>query len=214
MTEKAQSQKTKIVDELDGEKTNTTQKPEAAAPDPFDPAALRMAPDYVESACVKKHLATVPVRKPHRHDFIRVRDGSNYRDTFGLIEYGDDKDFYLVMPVVAVELPGEFNLFTIYTAINRQSTLFPWPVRLPGPDGRQNEWWRSGHEAAALAEKKWVRVSSNKNLGAYEIHIADSVMSEPQWPEHSFRDLLRIGFRDRIIDRPDHLVIKQLRGLV
>jgi hypothetical protein len=77
-----------------------------------------------------------------------------------------------------------------------------------------NEWWRSAHEAAALARKSWVRVSSNKNLGAYEIHVAASAMADPEWPEHSFRDLLSIGFRDRLIDRPDHAVIRQLRGLV
>ena len=206
--------KLSVVDEFGAEKSTAVPKVEALAPDPFDPAALRLTQDFIETAGVKKHLATVPIRKPHRHDFIRVRGEDNYRDTFGLIQLGDNKEFYLVMPAVAVELPSEFRLFTIYTAINRQGTLFLWPVRLPGPDGRQNERWRSAHEAAALATKGWVRISSNMNLGAYEIRVAASAMLEPEWPpEYSFRDLLSIGFRDRFIDRPDHPVIRQLRGL-
>jgi hypothetical protein len=28
-----------------------------------------------------------------------------------------------------------------------------------------------------------------------------------------FRELLRIGFRDRLVDRLDHAVIKRLRGV-
>jgi hypothetical protein len=32
--------------------------------DPFDPAALRLTPDFVETVGVKKLLTTVPCRKP------------------------------------------------------------------------------------------------------------------------------------------------------
>jgi hypothetical protein len=99
-----------------------------------------------------------------------------------------DRDYYLVTPQVAAELQGEFGLNTIYTAINRQGTLFLWPVRLPDPDGRQLDWHRSAHEAADLATKQWVRLSANKNLGAYDIRIATAKMPEPEWPsEYSFR---------------------------
>jgi hypothetical protein len=183
------------------------------APDPFDPAALRLKPDYIETAGVKKLLTTVPVRPPGKHDFVRVRPEQEFHDTFGLIRIGDDREYYLVPPTLVSELTGEFAMYTVYTVINRQNTLHLWPVRLPGPDGKMNDWWRSAHEAAVQATQAWVRVMANKNLGAYEIMRAAGVMSEPEWPEHSFRDLLRIAFRDRLIDRVDHPVIKQLRGL-
>ena len=73
-------------------------------------------------------------------------------------------------------------------------------------------WWRSGREAAVLAVDKWVRVKPNMSLGAYDIFQAESVMSEPEWPELGFWDLVKIAFRDHLVDRIDHPVIKRLRG--
>jgi len=184
-------------------------------PDPFDPASLRINQDFVDTVGVKKLLTTVPVRKPHKQDFVRVRSEPEFRGSFALLQIGDDREYYLVTPQITAELQGEFGICTIYTAINRQGTLFLWPVRLPGPDGRQLDWHKSAQEGADLATKQWVRLSANKNLGAYEIRIASGKMPDPEWPsEYSFRDLLEIGFRDRLIDRLDHPVIQQLRGLV
>ena len=102
---------------------------------------------------------------------------------------------------------------TLFTAINRQGVVFLWPVRLPGPDGKTNEWWRSAREAAELAMTKWVRIKANMSLGAYEMFTAESVMQDPEWPDLTFAELLRIAFRDRIITSPDHPVVKRLRGL-
>ena len=41
-------------------------------PDPFDPAALRLDQSFADTVGVKKHVTTVPVRKPNRQDFVRV----------------------------------------------------------------------------------------------------------------------------------------------
>jgi hypothetical protein len=187
--------------------------PAAAIPDPFDPAALRLTPDFVETAGVKKLLTTVPCRKPHKHDFVRVRAEPEFRDVFGMLQVGDDREFYVVVPALAAELNGEFGMFQLYTAINRQGTVFLWPIRLPGPDGKTTDWARSAHEAAAQAMKHWVRVTANQNLGAYEIRVAAGPMADPEWAEHCFRDLLKTAFQNRLIDRIDHPVIRQLRGL-
>src|SRR5262245_40982645 len=42
-----------------------------AAPDPFDPALLRLSQDFSAAAGVKKALLAVPVRKPHNSWFVR-----------------------------------------------------------------------------------------------------------------------------------------------
>jgi len=110
------------------------------------------------------------------------------------------------------ELVGEYVTKTLYLAINRQGTLFFWPVRLPSPDGKDNNWWRSGREAADLAMKDWVRVKANMNLGAYDIFKAGSVISKPEWPTLGYWDLIKIAFRDHLVDYIDHPVIKRLRG--
>ena len=75
------------------------------------------------------------------------------------------------------ELTGEFVTKTLFLAVNRQGTLFFWPVRLPSPDGKDMEWWRSAREAAGLAMHDWVRVKANMNIGAYDIWKAESKIS-------------------------------------
>ena len=119
---------------------------------------------------------------------------------------------HFLVPSVARDLPGEFVMANVYTAINRQGVVQLWPVRLPAVDGRVLEWHRSAAEAAELAMQKWVRVKANMSLGAYEIFEATSTIPDPEWPEQSFQDLLRIAFRDRLIDSLGHPVIKRLRG--
>jgi len=52
-----------------------------AAPDPFNPASLRLDPSYVETMGVRKLLITVPVRKPNKQEFVRVHPEPMYRLT-------------------------------------------------------------------------------------------------------------------------------------
>jgi hypothetical protein len=186
----------------------------AAAPDPFDLDRLRLAQNFNETVGVKKLLTTVPVRKPHKQDFVRVHRDAAYRENFSLIELKEDNEQYLFGDSgLAAELAPEISNVTLFTTINRQNVVFLWPVRLPGPDGKDMDWWRSGREAAAEAMEAWVRVTSNKSLGAYEITTSKKVTSEPTWPEASFLELIKIAFRDRLITSVDHPVVKRLRGL-
>ena len=46
---------------------------------PFDPAALRLDQSFADTVGVKKHLMTVPVRKPNRQDFVRVHPDPAYQ---------------------------------------------------------------------------------------------------------------------------------------
>jgi hypothetical protein len=51
------------------------------------------------------------------------------------------------------------------------------------------------------------------SLGAYEYAAALNGLPDPEWPEITFPEVLRIAFRDRIIDSEDHVVVRRLRGL-
>jgi hypothetical protein len=196
---------------------------EATAPAPSDPEvdyfanpeALRLSQSFIETAGVKKLLTTVPVRKPNPQDFNRVNPDPQYRlNGVALIKLRDDRDeIFVLTPPIARELTGEFAMATIFTAVNRQEVTFLWPVMLPDPQGRPNEWRRSAAEAAEKAMGSWVRVKANMSLGAYEIFQAQSSMSDPVWPEQSFQELLRIGFRDRLVTSLEHPIVKRLRGL-
>jgi hypothetical protein len=89
-----------------------------------------------------------------------------------IIELKEDRETYLVTPDIARQIPGEFGAASLYTTINRQGVLHFWPVKLPGPDGKHDEWHRSAAEAAERAMQRWVRVTANMSLGAYEISEA------------------------------------------
>jgi hypothetical protein len=185
----------------------------ASVPDPFDLSNLRLSQSFVETAGVKKLLKTVPVHKPNPQDFVRVHPNPEYRENFPVIELKDEREEYVITTALVPELVGEFVNKTLFTAINRQGVLFLWPVRLPDPEGKQMEWWRSAREAAELAMKQWIRTKANTSLGAYEMFVAESAMSEPVWPEATYQELIRLAFRDRLISSLDHPVIKRLRGL-
>src|SRR5215510_841665 len=47
-------------------------------PDPFDPERLRLPQDFGAALGVKKALLTLPVRKPAKEWFIRVRPETAY----------------------------------------------------------------------------------------------------------------------------------------
>jgi hypothetical protein len=180
--------------------------------DPFRPDNLRLSQSFTEIMPVKKLLTTVPVRKPGPQDWVRARPGAEFRDNFPILELKDEREEYIVTSDLVPELVGEVVSKTLFTAINRQGTVFLWPCRLPGPDGKDMDWWRSLREGAETATKSWVRVKANMNLGAYDVFQSASTLSEPEWPELDFWDLIRIAFRDHLIDRIDHPVIERLRG--
>jgi len=181
---------------------------------PFDPKALRLDQSFADKAGVKKLITTVPVRKPNRQVFVRVHPDESYWLTpAAIIESKEERETYLVLPEMAKELPGEFAAATLFTAITRQSVLFIWPVKLPAPDGKYNPWHQSAAEAAERAKKTWIRIGSNMHLGAYEIFEAQNTLTEPVWPEISFQEILRIAFRGRIVDTPDHPLVRRLKGV-
>lgn len=183
-------------------------------PDPYALENLRMDQSFAD-ASTKKLLATVPVGKPARADFVRVHPDSNYRgDSWAMIKDGDD--YYLLTQAVAKALPpDEWRLHTAYTAVTRADKVFLWPVPLPNSERGSNDWSRSMAEAALAAQERWVRLKSNKPLGTYDILVAQKDLGDPVWPDYSFDELRKIAFRgDRLIASMDHFLIKKLQGLI
>jgi hypothetical protein len=197
--------------EDDGKPTNKTPKP--TAPDLFaDLDALRLSQDFGQSLGVKKALLTIPVKKPAKEWFIRTNPALRLETC--VLELKEDRETYLVAPALWPELAAEstFGPRALYAAMNRQNVLFVWPIRLPGPDGKIDDWNRSALEAAAMAETQWVRVASNMPLGAYDVYTASADWPEPDWPDTAFNEILRIAFKGRFIQSLDHPTLKRLRG--
>ena len=158
---------TKRASQPPGSSDGSNRPPETAtdagpAPDPYDPSRLRLSQDFASSLGVKKALLTVPVRKPSKEWWVQTHPDESYRLQTAVLELKEDRETYLVAPELWDQLATEstFSPRALFTAITRQGVVFLWPVRLPGPDGKIDEWSRSALEAATMAAGQWVRVSA------------------------------------------------------
>lgn len=192
-------------------KENNVQS-ELTSNDLFDLSRLRLSQDYLEAVAVKKALLTVPVRKPNNQEFVRVHPGEEMHLETAVLEIKLDREIYIVEPALWPDLAGELTPKALFTTLNRQGVLTLWPVRLPGEDGRLDEWNRSALEAAQIAMKRWIRVAANMGLGAYEVYEATADLPDPEWPDLDFQQILKVAFRDRFIQTLDHPVVRRLRG--
>lgn len=174
---------------------------------------LRLSQNFSSQAGVKKIVTTIPVRKPGKQDFIRTHPDPGFRIDTAVIELKEEHETYLVSPEILGELPSEWVPKTLVTYINRQGVLALWPIRLPGSDGRIDQWNDTAREAASLAQNDWVRVSANMSLGAYEIFTAIGEIPDPEWPDIGFEEVLQIAFKANYISSLDHPVIKALKGV-
>ena len=180
--------------------------------DPFDPAALRISGDAEIST--ERVLTAVPVRKPKRDEFFRVRTGEDFTMDALVVERDDDLDreIYVVVPAVADAVLEVARRVRLFTCISKRGTVFLWPAKLPGESGSGQRWAETGLKIAVHAETLWVRMWGDRSLGGYTMIKAKGNLEEPKWPDKTFRELLRIAFEGRIIDRPDHPLIRELNG--
>ena len=192
--------------------TGKSKEPSPAVDTIFELRKLRLSQSFSEIVGVKKILVTVPVRRPNPQEFVRVKPGEDWFLETAVLELKIEREIYLVNREIWQELAHEIIPKVLFTTINRQGVLTLWPIRLPGKDGRHDAWNRSALDAAQLAKEHWVRVSANSSLGAYDVVAAPADLPDPEWPNITFQEVVRIAFRDRIIQGLDHPVVRRLRG--
>jgi len=212
-TEKMQMRESSQTSE-ESQENGEMREPEVnSAPDPFDPASLAIKGNPADAIGVKRALTIVPVRKPNRQEFFRTHSDINYAVQMAILELKTENETYAVTPDVARSMPGDTRVVRLTTTITRQGNVFLWPVLMPSNEGREMAWHTSAREAAERAQTVWVRMMANMSGGYYDIWEADGSVAEPQWPEHSFQQLLKVAFGNgRLIDREDHPVLQQLLG--
>jgi hypothetical protein len=179
-----------------------------------DLSDLRIDPSVLEGVAAKVPLS-IPVRKPPRQEFIRVRPEPEFRLTVGAVTFREEDEFYLASTEMGARLIGvEAGLYTLFVYINRGGVLRLWPIRQADTGGKQNEWHRTAEKAAQYAMRSWVRVVPNKGLGGYEIMEAAVRVPDPVWPELSMPEIIRVALREKgmIIDSPDHPAVRKLEG--
>jgi hypothetical protein len=191
--------------------------PSSTELNPFDPARYRLGTNYAELIGTQEHLLEVPVRKPGKEAWFRVHPDPAHRLETAMIEVGEDggdREAFLVdpslWPVLAVESVFGPRLLVHYQT--RQGVNGLWPIKLPRAGDKINPWTRSALQAVLLAEHQWVRLESDRALGAYTARTATGITDEPRWPDYPFSRLLELAFRDRRIASMDHAILRRLRG--
>lgn len=178
----------------------------------LDLTALRLPQNFGSVAGVKKVVTTVPVRKPGNQSFVRVHPAAEWQLSALILQLKEDGECYFVLPDLAADLSQEVRAKQLYTYVGRDGNVALWPVNLPGEDGRLDQWSQSAHTAAQMAQTSWIRMVANRHVGAYDVYEAPSLSDEPIWPELSFKDVLNLAFKDRLITSLDHPIVKRLRG--
>lgn len=162
-----------------------------------------------QSSGVKKVITHIPVDRP-KQDFFRIKNEEHF--DCGLLIDERTKDGYLLDPTIYELLIKDAKLARLYFGVTMQGNPFFWARKLPSPDGKLDSWNESAHRIAEMAKNKWLRVTSNRELGAYEAHTVESSTKEPVWPDMSLEELIEIAFKDRMIDNEDHELVRYLLG--
>jgi hypothetical protein len=80
-----------------------------------------------------------------------------------------------------------------------------WPLKLNPPDGKSNNWNTSALNILELAESgKWVRIVSTKKHYRHQQSKKTFEQVPPKFTNRSFKDLIGIAFKDRIVTTLDH----------
>jgi hypothetical protein len=171
----------------------------ALRPNPFDLDALRTAPD-LDAFDVEKILTTVPVRRPGKNEFFRVRDDDDFVVDGYVLEHESEMDrtMFWVAPEVRAALAEHLRKVRLFTCIDGSAAA--------------RSWYLSGLRAAEEAKKVWVKIIGNKSLGAYDIVVARGDLGDPQWPDHTFKEFIELAFHDKVIDTLEHAVVREING--
>jgi hypothetical protein len=175
----------------------------------FDDLDAAEARDATAVSPTRRVLTRLSVKRPEKHWFFRTHPEFSFQ--CWLYEDRDERETFYVWPGIADELVGFARLVLLRLAVTRQNTVFVFPVKLTA-DGGSRSWNETARDAAEQAQKRWVSMRSNSQEGCYEIHLAEGVWPEPEWPELSKAEILKLAFGDRVIMSADHPVIHRLRG--
>lgn len=181
-------------------------------PNPYAPENFRISGD-TNVVGAEKVLVRIDVRKPNKQEFFRVYDNEDYQLQCAILELKEEREIYLVAPNVTDALIEDIRPVRLHLCINRQETLYFWPVPLPGTDGRTNHWHESARTACEMAKNEWIRMIANMSEGGYSIYRATGDIPEPKWPDKAMADLLELAFgKGKLIESYDHPVIQKLKG--
>ena len=180
--------------------------------------SLIIPQDFDELATVTE-LQSIPLKKPGKQQFIRVKPVFCYR--FGVIEVEganpSERDLFIVIPELVpqiTQLPGfSQRVFRLYVTRPNNSPGV-WPMKMPrGTGARSDQWSVTAKQVAKKEESDWVRVQSDMSLQSYTAIKAQAEFPDPTWPTLPDDEIIKLAVGEKhLIDTLDHPVIDQLLG--
>jgi hypothetical protein len=152
----------------------------------------------------------VECEKPPRGIFFTVRPetGKPYKDrAFYFMLQMEGRDPYLVAPKIAEQKKEEDTIRPVlivrYVTMTGEEGL--WPLKLNPPDGKSNNWNTSALNILELAESgKWIRIMNAGKHYGHQVSRKKFEQVPPKFTDRSFKDLIEIAFKDRIVKTLDH----------
>jgi len=191
--------------------------PTVSNPEGFfaDMEALKLS---LEDAGLADHteevLMRVPVRKPMRHEYFRVRGGSEHSFTTVLYEDRETREFYFVAPAMIPKLRAISDVFVavLVQFMTKQNVLGIFPLKIGTDSSVRTGLQDTALAAAEMAKTNWVRMQADMALAGYRLLKAKGDLGEPEWPSIPFNELLDVAFKERVISTEDHPVFNKLLG--
>lgn len=178
--------------------------------DEFSPENLRVLNTLDLKDLLKVELVEIAVRKPKKDEWFRVLPGQFQQG--GILEV--QRELYWVSPKIQSQLLGDpcFSMRICVLVVTKQGLPLIWPLRPDCDSGGKSDKHAQGPlTAMQLAQEKWTRMYWIKGKFEYAIETAD-ILDEPKFPEKSFSELLRLGFKSSIISTLDHPARLELKG--
>jgi len=170
--------------------------------------ALRIADPASLSGDIE-HLTYVAVRKPRRDEYFRTCPDPDRSIVTAVWVDEESRETYIVLAGARAAISESARVVSLVLCQNRQGTNFLWPV---STDSRARGWSESARAATVIARQKWIKIRGDLAGGAYTVFEAINQSGEPTWPDMALNELLKLAFRGRVIDTPDHAVVRRLQG--
>lgn len=196
----------------DNDAADAIEKPDLSELDSFDPSRFARVPE-AEMPSVRKMLTTCRVGNPPKDAFVRASTDPRLSLDVDLLKTESDGEIYLLTPEVAQALPDSMvKAQNLTVSRTRHGDTFLWAITPIPTTGKDNSWWRSARLAQATARRQWVRVQSNTAAKGYDVFSAAVDIPEPEWPEYTMAEYLRVAFAGNTITDPDDSIILAILG--
>jgi hypothetical protein len=194
-------------------KANGSAPGEAPPASVFDDLeALRITEDDVPTRKEKRLLVNVKVRRPGEAQYFRIHPDEDMSWVGWIYVTEKDGAVWYVPPGPAKdeldEVTQKLRRVRLFLCLTKRGAVSFWPVSQTD----HGSWGASAREIVEIAKTRWIRVISNREEGCYEPFEPEDPIAAPDWPDKELGELLKLAFRGRVIDRPDHPVIEELKG--